>query len=269
MEICPRDFKRRALDALKGNWQTALLVSFFAAILATVCNLAQPRVVVEVSGTTPEAFALAMEKAEQALLAMPQGRWILLGILYVLNFFITPALTMGCNHYFVSRLEGEELGFSGLFSRMNIWGKALLLDLYVGIKVLAWSLLFIVPGIIAAIRYSMAGYFMAEDPSISPIEAVRRSKEVMQTNEWLYVKLELSFLGWMIMPLLLQLILWDANIIFALVVYQAMLLFVHTYMNGAIAAFFISRREEVKLDMVWHPMMDAPWKENEEETRNF
>ena len=50
----------------------------------------------------------------------------------------------------------DVLGYAGLLSRARYTGKALWLQILVVVKVLLWSLLLIVPGYIAAIRYSMA-----------------------------------------------------------------------------------------------------------------
>lgn len=51
-----------------------------------------------------------------------------------------------------------------LFSRFSIWGKALGLRLMTGLLIFLWTLLLIIPGIIAAYRYALAPYLMAENP---------------------------------------------------------------------------------------------------------
>ena len=45
---------------------------------------------------------------------------------------------------------------------------------------LAWSLLFVIPGIVAAYRYSMATYIMAENPNMQATEAIERSKALLR-----------------------------------------------------------------------------------------
>ena len=67
---------------------------------------------------------------------------------------------------------------------------------------LLWSLLFVVPGIIAAYRYSMAPFIMAENPDIGIREAVRRSKMIMHGNKLRLFRLQLSFFGWYLLTAL-------------------------------------------------------------------
>ncbi|MPN61797.1 hypothetical protein SDC9_209541 [bioreactor metagenome] len=64
------------------------------------------------------------------------------------------------------------------------------------IFVILWSLLLIVPGIIAAIRYSMCFYILADNPDIGIMEALNESKRMMRGNKWKYFCLNLSFIGW-------------------------------------------------------------------------
>lgn len=228
--------KSKALLALKGNWQTALLVSFCAGIIGTGLSLAQRDIGFDLYAANLDAL---WQSIRASLRAVPGSTWTLIAILRVLGFVLTPALELGSCHYFVSRINGEELGFRGLFSRVEILGKSILLSLLIALKVFAWSLLFIIPGFIAEIRYSMAPYYMAEDPSLSVTEAIEKSKQAMQGNKWNYVYLSLSFFGWMLMSSFVQYFLTNINVIIGLVVSQFLSLALTTYMNGSFAAFYL------------------------------
>ena len=67
---------------------------------------------------------------------------------------------------------------------------------------LLWSLLFIIPGIIASFRYALAFYILADHPEIGIFEAIRESKRLMYGNKLKLFCLELSFIGWFILGLL-------------------------------------------------------------------
>lgn len=60
----------------------------------------------------------------------------------------------------------------------------------------AWSLLFIIPGIIKAYEYRMIPYILADNPDISYEEAFDLSKQMMDGNKWDTFVLDLSFIGW-------------------------------------------------------------------------
>ncbi|MCL1854369.1 MAG: DUF975 family protein [Clostridia bacterium] len=234
MVLAPFIFKVKAVQSLRGNWQTALLVSFFQGIVSTAISILS-------STQVPDFTAMTnWEQLWAAVESIPRSNLYLLLGLVLLSLLVTPALQLGCNHYFICRMRGQELGFTGLFSRIHIWGKALWLILLVGVKIFLWSLLFVYPGIIAAIRYSMAPYYLAEDPSISPWEALQKSKNTMRNLKMSYFSLYISFLGWMLLTLFLQTLLGAFGIIVALVAAQFMDLFVTTYMNGAFSAFFLA-----------------------------
>ena len=65
-----------------------------------------------------------------------------------------------------------------------------------------WTLLFIVPGIIKSISYSAAPYIMAENPTISAMDALDESKRIMDGHKMDYFVLTLSFIPWMLLGVL-------------------------------------------------------------------
>lgn len=67
-----------------------------------------------------------------------------------------------------------------------------------GLFTFLWSLLFIIPGIIASYRYRMGIYLLIEHPECSPLECIRRSSRMMKGNKMELFVMDLSFLGWQI-----------------------------------------------------------------------
>jgi len=63
------------------------------------------------------------------------------------------------------------------------------------IFILLWTLLLIVPGIIAAISYSMTFYIIADDNSIAAKEAIDKSKKMMDGYKWKFFCIGLRFFG--------------------------------------------------------------------------
>ncbi len=97
----------------------------------------------------------------------------------------------------VSRLQPAGIG--ALFDGFSIFGRTLILSILMGIFIFLWSLLFIIPGIIAAYRYRQAQFLLADHPEMSPLECIRASKEMMRGRKWELFVLDLSFLGWIIL----------------------------------------------------------------------
>ena len=252
-------YKHRARQALKGNWQTALLVTFFAGIFLTISQVWQSTALRDIEavinslasalnampeGVTAESVQFQeVRKLYQhlfaAIMAIPDWTYYGLIAANLLALFITPGLSIGSSRYFIARIDGKELGLrEGLLGRIRIWHRALWLYVLMGVKVMLWSLLFVIPGVIAAIRYSMAPYYLAEDPSLTAREAIRRSKECMKGQKMGYFMLQLSFVGWNLLMTLVQLFLVDISPVVSLVAAQFISLAVSAYMMASNAAFY-------------------------------
>lgn len=227
-------FKSKAVRALKGNWQTALIVSFIAGLPSTVNMLLR-------STSLPAVYpGISYNELLAAVGQISPGVYWLLGVAGVLSFLISPMLSVSCNQYFIKRIQGEELGVMGVLSRRKIFLRSLLLYLYMYVRIFAWSLLLVVPGIIAALRYAMAPYFLAENPELTPAQAISKSKEIMADKKLSLFMLMLSFVGWALMAYVAQIMLLSVSLILAQVAYQFIELFLITYLNASVSAFYLA-----------------------------
>ena len=120
--------------------------------------------------------------------------------LYVI--LVTGAFTLGITLFFLAVFRRQQAGVADVFLGFENFGKALGLLLFQGLFIFLWMLLFIVPGIIASIRYSQAFFIMADDPNKSIRQCMNESKMMMKGNKSKYFCLSLSFIGWMILAVL-------------------------------------------------------------------
>lgn len=123
--------------------------------------------------------------------------------LTVAAIILSGALSVGMSLYFLNAADGKEPDISDLFSQFNgkAFGNTLVMYILTCVYTFLWSLLFIIPGIIAALSYALAPYILAEHPEISASEALRMSKEMMQGNKGRLFCLQLSFIGWGILSI--------------------------------------------------------------------
>lgn len=117
--------------------------------------------------------------------------------------FITLPLTMGLALYTIKFIRNEEFTLANLFEFYD----ARILTVFaitflVGLFTVLWSLLFIIPGIIAALSYSMYAYIYADGTKDNPMDVINESKRLMNGYKWDYFVFNLSFLGWMILCIL-------------------------------------------------------------------
>ena len=247
-------FKQEARRALRGNWQPALVVTFFSGVFLTVSSVLQALWV-------PDPLVYAsyglLERFWQELTAVTRAEWAGLIVVNLLALLLSPALMLGCDRYFLSLLGGRDSGVrEGLLGRMRIWPKALWLYVQMGVRIFLWSLLLVVPGVLAAIRYSMAPYFMAQDPSISASEAIEKSKHAMKEMKLAYFSLIISFIGWSLLANVAQMLLMSFGVVIALVAAQFMQVAISAYMNAACASFFLTVSSEDGMDRARRQMRD-------------
>ncbi len=121
----------------------------------------------------------------------------------IINLLIAGPLHYGLSKYFLQLNRGREASISNLFDGFKpMFVPALLTMLLTGIYVFLWSLLLIVPGIIAALRYSQAYYILNDQPELTASEAIRTSAQMMSGHKWKLFLLYLSFIGWFLLSLL-------------------------------------------------------------------
>lgn len=112
------------------------------------------------------------------------------------------ALLVALDGYFVRFVRGKEVtvgsGISEIFKKTfdSAYFKRLLLYYARAIIVFLWSLLFIIPGIVANYKYYFATQILEDNPELSVKEALRLSKEMTQGSKSELFLLDLSFIGW-------------------------------------------------------------------------
>ena len=81
-------------------------------------------------------------------------------------------------------------------------GNNIVAGILVGVFTFLWSLLFIIPGIVKSYSYSMTFYILADNPDMSPTDAINESRRMMDGNKWRLFCLDFSFIGWYLLSIL-------------------------------------------------------------------
>ena len=165
----PSTMRAMARQVLKGRWFEAFLVLLISYLLTNVP-------------------AYVLEHISDA----PAVQWI--SSLY--NILISGPVSLGLAAYFLKVFRRKPGGPSDLKEAFSLFNPAVTLYINIWFYTFLWTLLFIVPGIIAAIRYSQAWFILADDPSKSPRQCIEESKYMMEGNKATFALLILSFFGW-------------------------------------------------------------------------
>ena len=124
--------------------------------------------------------------------------YLLITAIYVMDLMISIGYIAFC----LDSARNAESGFGTLFDAFGNFFRLLWLCILTGIFVFLWSLLLVVPGIIASYRYSMAIFIMLDDPDKSALQCIRESKEMTRGHKGQLFVLDLSFLGWVLLSMI-------------------------------------------------------------------
>lgn len=174
------ELKTKAKNILKGNWGHAISLLLLYGLISFGAGIA-----VNLIG---EMFSLTEQTAN------------VLG--NVADIVVSALFTLGTTSFYLKLSRGEEVTYKELFSKTDMFVVTLLAIVLISIFTTLWTLLLIIPGIIAAINYSQTYYILVDDKNKSAYDAIKASKEMMNGHKWDYFVLVLSFSGWMILATL-------------------------------------------------------------------
>lgn len=117
-------------------------------------------------------------------------------------FIIGSAFSVGLAKYTLEIVKSNKSEINTFFSSFEDIFRVFMLSLLKTVFIFLWSLLFVIPGIIAAYRYSMADFILAEDPDITPLKAISLSKEMMRGKKLKFFDLNCSFIGWFLLSII-------------------------------------------------------------------
>lgn len=179
------DFRAEARRALSGNWGKAVAVGLVATLLTggvAVVNTG--------ANSTNEGY-LSLSGHESWI-----GLMTLASAITLVALVIGGAVTMGWSKFNLKLVRNEPAKFGDLFSCFDRIGKGFCMSFLMGLFVFLWSLLLVIPGIVATYRYDLTPYILAEHPEMGALEAIRESGRLMRGNKWRLFCLQLSFFGW-------------------------------------------------------------------------
>ena len=124
---------------------------------------------------------------------------VIFALVLALDAFIFNPLEVGSQRFFLRNLnqpsEVKEVAHAFDTNYKNTVKGLFIRDLCI----IAWSLLFIIPGIVKSYEYRMMPYLFADDPTMTKERAFAESKQMMTGQKWNAFVLDLSFLGWNIL----------------------------------------------------------------------
>lgn len=201
--------KREAKTALKGHWGIAIGVLIIMYLITGALNLVAP---------TEDSY---------------DNTAIILSVLSVLiAVFVTLSISTGFIWFYLRLFDGENLKVGNLFDafKKGVYLKVIWANILIGLLLIMWSLPTIILAIVISIAaaanmlsfwylivpvllmllpiiktlgYEQTFYLIKDNPTMSAYQSVKTSVVIMKNQRMKLFLTYLSFIGWLIVPLIL------------------------------------------------------------------
>ncbi|KTR26702.1 hypothetical protein RSA11_08980 [Exiguobacterium indicum] len=161
--------KKAAKESLSGRWGFAVLTVILFSIIQGVPGLFG-------SDIDEPANTMDLVVSLVSILLIPVG--------------------VGWTWIAMSIARGEETKVTDLFEPYGMFFKVIGLAIVQLFFIFLWLLLLVVPGIIKSFSYMLTFYILRDEPSIGILEAITRSRKMMDGHKMEAFLLLLSFIGW-------------------------------------------------------------------------
>lgn len=173
-------FKSKAKGYLDGNWPEVVITTIIFMLLTSVSSSNSWL------GFESGSFKFGLKG----------------GFTQIFSLIVTGPLTYGFVR-FIRSLKTKSSEISQLFVGFKErFKETFIAHIVTTLFVVLWSLLLIIPGVIAAISYTMVYLILQDNPNMNAFQAIQESKALMNGNKMRYFSFALSFAGWFILGIL-------------------------------------------------------------------
>ena len=150
------DFRARARDMLRGKWGLAVLTTFVASIFGALVTSTGTSFNIDIDQQMWEK----LPEIVKTYFTIAIGAGASLGFV---SFILGGTVRLGYCKFLLKLHDGEEAELKDIFSEFGRFRDGFILSLLTAIYTFLWTLLFIIPGIIAVYKYAMAPFILQEN----------------------------------------------------------------------------------------------------------
>jgi len=193
--------KYGARRLIRENAPKIILISVLFVIMTTVMSELEFRLP-GISNAYQRYMALVLEGQFPNLSIFtthfrPSG-----AVLAVMLYLLRPVAAAGMASYCLKTTVEQSGDYKDLLNGFNYFIKILLIFLVTTLFTFLWLMLFIAPGFVALYRYRQAYYILLEAPEKGALQCIRESKRMMHGAKLELFLLDLSFIGWYLLDLM-------------------------------------------------------------------
>ena len=196
--------KLQAKQLIRESQPSMLTAALLYTLLTALIGWLSLRLTGVDTNTMNEMLRLASEGNSEAVMEMmtkatPSAGASLIDSLLRLAMAV---VGVGFSLFVMNSVRRSQPAIGNLLDGFGMFPRVLFLIILQIVLIFLWSLLLVIPGIIAAYRYSFAVYVMIDHPEMSAMDCLRESKRLTTGYKRQLFLLDLSFIFWFLLTMI-------------------------------------------------------------------
>ena len=196
--------KLQAKQLIRESQPSMLTAALLYTLLTALIGWLSLRLTGVDTNTMNEMLQLASEGNSEAVMEMmtkatPSAGASLIDSLLRLAMAV---VGVGFSLFVMNSVRRSQPAIGNLLDGFGMFPRVLFLIILQIVFIFLWSLLLVIPGIIAAYRYSFAVYVMIDHPEMSAMDCLRESKRLTTGYKRQLFLLDLSFIFWFLLTMI-------------------------------------------------------------------
>ena len=196
--------KLQAKQLIRESQPSMLTAALLYTLLTALIGWLSLRLTGVDTNTMNEMLQLASEGNSEAVMEMmtkatPSAGASLIDMLLRLAMAV---VGVGFSLFVMNSVRRSQPAIGNLLDGFGMFPRVLFLIILQIVFIFLWSLLLVIPGIIAAYRYSFAVYVMIDHPEMSAMDCLRESKRLTTGYKRQLFLLDLSFILWFLLTMI-------------------------------------------------------------------
>ena len=196
--------KLQAKQLIRESQPSMLTAALLYTLLTALIGWLSLRLTGVDTNTMNEMLQLASEGNSEAVMEMmtkatPSAGASLIDSLLRLAMAV---VGVGFSLFVMNSVRRSQPALGNLLDGFGMFPRVLFLIILQIVFIFLWSLLLVIPGIVAAYRYSFAVYVMIDHPEMSAMDCLRESKRLTTGYKRQLFLLDLSFIFWFLLTMI-------------------------------------------------------------------
>lgn len=191
--------KEKGRNAFKANYGNSVVAGIVAVLFAGGAAASATYTQGQSEVDTSSLTSLTPEEIAFVFIAFMGIFAVAMAITILLKIFLLNPLYVGSLRFFRLNAENPGTKLSAIKEGFSDYGRVFVTIFLRDLLLALWCLLCFIPGFIKSYSYRMVPFILKDNPELSALEVITKSREMMNGHKWRAFLLDLSFIGWILL----------------------------------------------------------------------